>query len=88
MAALAEPLSVLIHASRRAQFASGQTALVFGVGAIGLLAAALASAQGASKVVAIDINETRLAFAKENGFVSETFCLPKGDRNLSPEEQL
>ncbi|KAL1664895.1 chaperonin 10-like protein [Schizophyllum commune] len=88
MAALAEPLSVLIHASRRAQFVSGQTVLVFGVGAIGLLAAALASAQGASKVVAIDINETRLAFAKENGFVSDTFCLPKGDRNLSPEEQL
>lgn len=88
MAALAEPLSVLIHASRRAQFSSGQTVLVFGVGAIGLLAAALASAQGASKIVAVDINETRLAFAKNNGFVSETHCLPMGDRSKSPEEQL
>ncbi|KAF9233414.1 chaperonin 10-like protein [Melanogaster broomeanus] len=87
-AALAEPLSVLIHASRRAGLREGQKILVFGVGSIGILACALAKSSGASKVVAIDINQQRLDFAKGNGFASQTFCLPKVDRAKSSEEQL
>ena len=77
LAALAEPLSVLIHASRRCQLTAGQSVIVFGVGAIGLLACALAKQNGASRVVALDINQARLDFAKENGFADDTFCLPK-----------
>jgi L-iditol 2-dehydrogenase len=61
---------------------------VFGVGAIGLLACALAKSRGASRIVAIDINEPRLAFARDNGFASETFCLPMLERPKTPEEQL
>lgn len=76
LAALAEPLSVLIHASRRCQLAAGQSVIVFGVGAIGLLACALAKRTGASRVVALDINQPRLDFAKENGFSDDIFCLP------------
>ncbi|KAF5314743.1 hypothetical protein D9611_007070 [Ephemerocybe angulata] len=75
-ASLAEPLSVLLHASRRAELSAGQTVLVFGAGTIGLLACALAKARGASKIVVVDINPTRLEFAKHYGFASETFCLP------------
>ena len=75
-ASLAEPLSVLIHASRRANLTAGHSVLVFGVGTIGLLACALAKARGASRIVAVDINQTRLDFARENGFASQTFCLP------------
>ncbi|KAJ6612740.1 chaperonin 10-like protein [Mycena sp. CBHHK59/15] len=87
-AALAEPLSVLLHAARRAQISKGQTVLVFGVGAIGLLACAVAQSMGASTVVAIDINQQRLDFAKSNGFASQMFCLPMVDKAKTTDEQL
>ncbi|CAK5274709.1 unnamed protein product [Mycena citricolor] len=87
-AALAEPLSVLLHAARRSQLSQGQSTLVFGVGAIGLLACTVAKSMGASRVVAIDINQTRLDFAKEHGFASETYCLPMTDRPKTAEDQL
>ncbi|KAF8879652.1 chaperonin 10-like protein [Gymnopilus junonius] len=76
LAALAEPLSVLIHASRRAGLQANQSIMVFGVGAIGLLACTLARHRGASRVVAIDINPARLEFAKREGFADEVYCLP------------
>ncbi|KAF8888527.1 chaperonin 10-like protein [Infundibulicybe gibba] len=88
LAALAEPLSVLIHASRRAELASGQSVLVFGVGSIGLLACALAKSMGASRIMAVDINQTRLDFAKENGFASEIFCSPTLEKAKTTDEQL
>ena len=89
-AALAEPLSVLLHASRRAGFTPGTpwTVLVFGVGAIGLLACALAKSYGATRVVAIDINQARLDFARAQGFAEKTFCLPAADKAKTTEEQL
>ncbi|KAI0628524.1 GroES-like protein [Trametes polyzona] len=89
-AALAEPLSVLIHAARRADFtpSSHSTVLVFGVGAIGLLACALAKSYGATRVVAIDINQTRLDFALQNGFAQQVYCLPITDRAKTTDEQL
>lgn len=74
-AALAEPLSVLLHASRRAALQPSQHILVLGVGAIGLLACLVARARGASRIVAIDINPQRLAFAKDEGFADQVFCL-------------
>jgi L-iditol 2-dehydrogenase len=87
LAALAEPLSVILHASKRAELSAGQTVLVFGVGSIGLLTCAFAKSQGASRVVAVDINEARLSFAKANGFASQVYCVPIMDAK-SPEERL
>ncbi|EIN08313.1 GroES-like protein [Punctularia strigosozonata HHB-11173 SS5] len=87
-AALAEPLSVLLHASSRADLQKGQSVLVLGVGAIGLLACAVASSLGASRVVAVDINDARLAFAKTEGFAQDTYCLPMGDRPKTADEGL
>ena len=89
-AALAEPLSVLLHASRRAEFtpASRSSVLVFGVGAIGLLACALAKSYGASRVVAIDINQTRLDFALEQGFAEQVYCLPIADKAKTTDDAL
>ncbi|KAH7091837.1 GroES-like protein [Auriculariales sp. MPI-PUGE-AT-0066] len=78
-AALAEPLSVTLHAARRASFRPGQTALVFGTGAIGVLACAVAKAQGASRVCAVDINPARLAFVQSRGFADSTVCLSRID---------
>lgn len=89
-AALAEPLSVLIHASRRVGLSPStpSTVLVFGVGAIGLLACALAKASCATRVVAIDINQARLDFAVKQGFAQQAYCLPMSDKAKTTEEQL
>ena len=96
-AALAEPLSVLIHASRRAGLSPStppaqlpQTMVVLGVGAIGLLACAVARSYGVPRVYAIDINAPRLDFARAHGFADATFCLPPpaGERPRTADEQL
>ncbi|KAI0302396.1 GroES-like protein [Multifurca ochricompacta] len=86
--ALAEPLSVLIHASRRAALSADQTVLVYGVGTIGLLACALAKSYGCSRIVAVDINQARLSFAKTHGFADDVFCLSASPKAKLPEEQL
>ncbi|EJU02336.1 GroES-like protein [Dacryopinax primogenitus] len=87
-AALAEPLSVVLHASRRANFQRGQSALVLGAGAVGLLACALAKANGASRVLVVDIDPSRLEFAKEQGFADVTYTLQRGRRPATREEGL
>ncbi|KAJ7064955.1 GroES-like protein [Mycena amicta] len=85
--ALAEPLSVLLHAGRRSELSKGQSVLVFGVGAIGLLACSVAKSMGASRVVAIDINQARLDFAASNGFAEATFCVGTG-KFKTPDDAL
>ena len=67
---------------------SRQSVLVFGVGAIGLLACALAKSYGASRVVAIDINQTRLDFALQHGFAEQVYCLPMADKAKTTDEAL
>ncbi|BEI86581.1 hypothetical protein CcaverHIS002_0608680 [Cutaneotrichosporon cavernicola] len=79
-AALAEPLSVVLHAYKKAALRPGAKVLVIGAGAVGLLAASLVKACGASTVVSVDIEETKLGFAKEMGWADTTFTLPKGPR--------
>lgn len=81
---------MLLHASRRADLTPDHpsTVLVFGVGAIGLLACALAKSYGASRVVAIDINRARLDFALEQGFAQQVYCLPMVDKAKTTDEQL
>ena len=60
-----EPLSVGVHSvATLAQFKAGQTIAVWGAGPVGLLCMAVAKALGASRIVAIDINQARLDFAK------------------------
>ncbi|GAA6040119.1 hypothetical protein JCM8097_002036 [Rhodosporidiobolus ruineniae] len=76
--ALLEPLSVGVHAVFRvAEMKAGTNVVVFGAGPVGLLTAAAAKGLGAAKVIAVDINEARLKFAKENGFVHDYFVPPK-----------
>ncbi|GMR35350.1 hypothetical protein PMAYCL1PPCAC_05545, partial [Pristionchus mayeri] len=65
--ALIEPLSVGLHACRRGGIALGQKVLVLGAGPIGLLSAMATLSHGVSSVVITDINEERLALAKECG---------------------
>lgn len=63
--ALVEPLSVSVHVVKLAEIKPGSAVVVFGAGAIGLLCCAVARAYGARKIVCVDRNPTRLAFARE-----------------------
>lgn len=62
---LVEPLAVAVHCARLASVNTGQSVVVFGAGTIGLLCAAVCKALGASKVVSVDVNASRLEFAQK-----------------------
>lgn len=63
--AIVEPLAIGAHAIRRAGIQSGEIVLVMGCGPIGLGIMKLAQIEGA-KVIAMDINEDRLTYAKDH----------------------
>nr|XP_012620419.2 sorbitol dehydrogenase [Microcebus murinus] len=65
--ALIEPLSVGIHACRRAGVTLGNKVLVCGAGPIGLVSLLVAKAMGAAQVVVTDLSSSRLSKAKEVG---------------------
>lgn len=65
--ALIEPLSVGIHACRRAGISLGQKVLICGAGPIGLVSLIVAKAMGAASVIITDLFENRLQKAKELG---------------------
>jgi L-idonate 5-dehydrogenase len=66
-AALAEPLSVALHAVRRAGPVAGCCALVVGAGPIGCLAVAALHRGGAAGIVAVDLVDEALAVAAQVG---------------------
>lgn len=66
-AAMAEPLSVCLHATRRAGEMLGKRVLVTGCGPIGLLVILVARRAGATEIVATDLSENALKYAKEAG---------------------
>lgn len=76
-AALIEPLSVVLQGLRRSNLHAGESVLVLGAGAVGLLACAAAKASGAAYVAAVDIDASRLKFAKDNGWVDGTHLLSR-----------
>jgi len=65
--AMLEPLSVGVHACRRANVGLGSEVLILGAGPIGLVTLLAAKAFGATKVLITDLVEDRLAFAKKLG---------------------
>jgi L-idonate 5-dehydrogenase len=66
-AAMAEPLAVTLHATRRAGDMLGKTVLVTGCGPIGLLAILSARRAGADRIVATDLSDFTLGMAKRMG---------------------
>ncbi|MFD0438504.1 L-idonate 5-dehydrogenase [Streptomyces chartreusis] len=66
-AALAEPLSVALHAVRRAGDVAGRHVLVTGAGPIGCLVVAAAKAAGAASVTATDLLPAALEYARAAG---------------------
>ena len=66
--AMAEPAAVSLHALSRAGVELGDGVAIFGAGAIGLMLAEFALAWGAGRVVPLDIDPAKIAFAKKSGF--------------------
>ncbi|OAA65642.1 Alcohol dehydrogenase superfamily, zinc-type [Niveomyces insectorum RCEF 264] len=83
--ALAEPLSVAMHAQARAGVTGG-TVLILGAGTVGLLCAAVSRASGATSIVMADILEDRIAFARQNGFADAGIVVPRTNPNSLDEK--
>ncbi|MCK5198586.1 MAG: alcohol dehydrogenase catalytic domain-containing protein, partial [Spirochaetales bacterium] len=66
-AAFIEPLACVIRGQRLVDLKPGQTVVVIGSGISGLLHILLAKALGAGRIIATDIDDDRLARAKEMG---------------------
>ncbi|MEH0469188.1 L-idonate 5-dehydrogenase [Streptomyces sp. B21-097] len=66
-ATLAEPLSVALHAVRRAGPVAGRHVLVTGAGPIGCLVVAAAKAAGAARVTVTDLLPAALGYARAAG---------------------
>ncbi len=68
LAALVEPIAVAVHDVRRSGLKAGETALVIGGGAIGLLIALVARRAGAGKVIVSEPTAYRRGVAESLGF--------------------
>ncbi len=78
---LAEPLAVAAHAVRMVGVRPGQSVVIFGSGTIGLACGAVARKFGAKTIVAVDLLDHKLEFARQLTN-SGTF---KPDPQASPE---
>lgn len=76
--ALVEPLAIGAHAVRRAEVNAGEFVLVCGAGPIGLGAMEFARVAG-GRIIALDVNEKRLAFCKEKLDVEYTLNALSGN---------
>lgn len=65
--ALVEPAAVAFQAVKSSEFKSGNSAVVFGAGPIGLLTIIALKAAGASAIIAVDVSKERLEKAMEIG---------------------
>lgn len=66
-AAMCEALSIAVHACARAQIKPFKRTLVVGAGMIGLLLIQTLKAYGAEHIIAVDVDEAKLAKAREYG---------------------
>lgn len=66
-AALVEPLSVALHAVRRAPVSRGDAAVVIGCGIIGLMLVQTLRVAGCEQIIAVDVASERLAVAAQIG---------------------
>ena len=66
-AAFAEPVAIAIHAVDLAPLAVGEAAVVVGAGLIGLLVIQALKLRGWHRIIAVDLDPSRLALAKQLG---------------------
>lgn len=77
-AAMAEPVSVGVWAARKAEVSVGDRVLISGAGPVGLFAAQVARAFGASSVTLTDLSDYRLDVAAQLGFDARRAGEPLG----------
>lgn len=66
--AMIEPATVAQHVINKAELMVGDNIVIYGAGPIGIMVAKWAEINGAAKVILVDIDETKVAFAKQLGF--------------------
>ncbi|HEX9204261.1 MAG TPA: galactitol-1-phosphate 5-dehydrogenase [Vicinamibacteria bacterium] len=66
-AAMVEPVSIAVHARNLTPIEGGDTALVFGTGLIGLMMVQVLRQTAVARMVAVDVDDGRLALAAELG---------------------
>jgi L-iditol 2-dehydrogenase len=66
-AALVEPVSIAVHARHLTPIEAGDTALVFGAGLIGLMTIQVLKHTPAGQIIAVDLDDGKLALAREMG---------------------
>jgi L-idonate 5-dehydrogenase len=82
-AAMAEPLAVCLHATRRAGGLLGKSVLVTGCGPIGVLSILCARRAGADLIVATDLSDFTLGMAKLAG-ADEVINMSREPAGLAP----
>ncbi|WP_274361314.1 zinc-dependent alcohol dehydrogenase family protein [Paenibacillus thermotolerans] len=65
--AFVEPMACVVHAMNRLQPNAGNSAILFGAGAMGLQLVQALARLGASKLTVVDVSESKLALAKSLG---------------------
>jgi D-xylulose reductase len=83
--AMLEPLAVAVHTISQARLRQGDTVVVMGAGPIGLLCMSIARAFGAGRIVAVDINPSRLDFAK--GYAADACFTPSAAASSAENAQ-
>ncbi|KAI5294233.1 hypothetical protein KEM55_006712 [Ascosphaera atra] len=83
---LMEPLGVAVHVTKQGEVKPGDSVVVFGAGPVGLLCCAVAKAFGATKIVAVDVQENRVDFAVKNGFATHGFVPERVDPAVSAKK--
>ncbi|KAH8399177.1 hypothetical protein KR215_003723 [Drosophila sulfurigaster] len=86
-AALLEPLSVGVHACRRANVGLGSKVLILGAGPIGLVTLISAQFLGATEILITDLVQDRLDVAKELG-ATHTLLLNREDSAEAVAERI
>lgn len=81
-AAMAEPVSIAVHAVARVPLDRDDTAVVIGTGVIGLLIVEALRARGCGRIIAVDVKRDRLELAKQLG---ADLCLSPEDADVVPE---
>lgn len=66
--AMTEPACVAQHAVRQSSLAAGENIIIFGAGAIGIMAARWARIFGAETILLVDVDDQKVRFAHERGF--------------------
>ncbi|MEV5712078.1 galactitol-1-phosphate 5-dehydrogenase [Actinoallomurus sp. NPDC052274] len=81
-AAMIDPAAIALHAIWRTRLGIGQRVAVIGAGPIGLFAVQWARLAGASEVLAVDVNDQKVAMAREAG-ASQTATGAEEARDLA-----